>query len=99
VIAPRGGVAADVIELFPGRSAKPGPKPVTLAESQLNVLGLLIRDAINYRTPVACDDCLEGHALCYGCDLDLARTDDYMRLAGELGIDLEADEAGLEGLS
>ena len=96
--ARRGVVAAEVIQLFPGRSAEPGP-PMVLAESQLNVLGLLIRDAINYRTPLACDDCVEGDGLCDGCALDLARTDDYMRLAAELGIDLEADEAGLEGLS
>ena len=94
-----GAAPAEVIQLFPERSAEPGPKPVVLTESQLNVLGLLIRDAINYRTPLACDDCVEGDGLCDGCALDLARTDDYMRLAAELGIDLEADEAGLEGLS
>ena len=88
-------VLAEVIQLFPERSAEHEPKPKVLTESQFNVLGLLIRDAISYRTPLACDDCVEGEGLCDDCFLDLARTDDYMRLAAELGIDLEADEAGL----
>jgi hypothetical protein len=88
-------VLADVIQLFPERPTEHEPKPKVLTESQLNVLGLLIRDAISYRTPLACDDCVEGDGLCDDCFLDLARTDDYMRLAAELGIDLEADEAGL----
>jgi hypothetical protein len=84
----------------PEPGTKSSAEPKVLSRQHLIVMELLIRDAIAYRTPPFCEDCLAAPG--GECDphrVDLTRTDDYVRLAQDLGIGLEADEAGLEGLS
>jgi hypothetical protein len=55
------------------------------------VLAAVIADAISYRTPEGhCADCqAEEGGLCYDHAADLDRTDDYLQLARELGIEVE----------
>ena len=61
-----------------------------LAPRQLEILGQALADAIDYRDPVGyCPDC-ETHpaSLCEDHGLDLDRTDAYISLAHDLGIEV-----------
>jgi hypothetical protein len=64
---------------------------VSLDDSQREVLGQALADAISYRTPTGfCADC-EVHpaGLCSDHAADLDRTDDYLHLAHVLGIEVD----------
>lgn len=75
-------------------TALPLPPSVVITGEHLLMLPELFRDAIEHRAPNVCEDCI-AEGLCTPCSQDLDRTDAYLRLAAELGIDLETDEAGL----
>jgi hypothetical protein len=64
---------------------------VALTDGQLVTLGLALGDAITYRDPqVICPDCDASPAgLCDDHAEDLDKTDAYLALARELGIEVE----------
>jgi hypothetical protein len=91
-------MTAPVLHLVPPPPPEPAPGLAArlTADEQLNLLALVFADAIAYRTPGFCPECLhDADGLCPGHATDLDRTDDYLRLAADLGIDLEATEDGL----
>jgi hypothetical protein len=66
------------------------PVAALLAEAQREVLAQALADAIEHRTPGFCGDCLDDPAgLCDDHADDLARTDLYLHLAAELGLEID----------
>jgi hypothetical protein len=62
-----------------------------MTPAQLEILGQALADAITYRDPSgACADC-DAHpaGLCKDHAADLDRTDAYLELAGQLGIEVD----------
>lgn len=71
-------------------SAPPATAAALLGEAQRELLGEVLADALEHRMPDArCADC-EAHpaGLCDGCAADLDRTDAYLALARDLGIEV-----------
>jgi hypothetical protein len=89
-------VTAAVLRVVTPPPPCPAPAPAGPAEGERrNLLAQVIADAIAYRTPSYCDDC-SATDVCSDCAAGLDRTDDYLRLAAELGIDLDGSETGGE---
>jgi hypothetical protein len=83
-------LASALGDLLAGLSRAELPAPELTAERR-EALARALSDAISYRDPSgSCTDCLEHPAgLCDDHADDLDRTDEYLALAGALGIEVQ----------